>query len=265
MPEITRKPLSWFKLRPQARKKFDEDGLRRLGESLKRRQVMPVLAQPDGTIIAGERRFRAAQLVGLESLEVTIADRQLSDSEAALWQLTENMLREDLTGYEKWVGCTDILSMNVDWQAKDLAEHLHVDPSLITRILSPSKCIFEVQEALKEGKVGLSDTYAISKQPEAKQSAMLAFKLSGASRDELESVGRRERRKENAGAKVSSIRCQLASGVRVVVSGAAICIDTLIDALAEAGREAKRARDQGQDAKTLQAILKNKSKARVAR
>jgi ParB-like chromosome segregation protein Spo0J len=56
MPEITRKPLSWFKVSPQVRETFDEESLRRLAESLKVGQLQPVLARPDGTIIDGERR-----------------------------------------------------------------------------------------------------------------------------------------------------------------------------------------------------------------
>ena len=157
MVNVVKKPLSWFKVNPQVRKTFDEESLRQLGASLKVRQLQPVLAQPDGTIIAGERRLRASQLVGLETIEVKIADRQLSDSEIKLWQVQENKLRQDLTGYELWLACTEILGMNVDWQSKDLAEHLHLDPSSITRLLSPSKCVGPVQDAFKEGKLGVSD------------------------------------------------------------------------------------------------------------
>ena len=199
MVNVVKKPLSWFKVNPQVRKTFDEESLRRLGESLKVRQLQPVLAQPDGTVIAGERRLRAAQLVGLETLEVKIADRQLSDSEIKLWQLTENMQREDLAGYEKWLACTEILAMNVDWQAKDLAEHLHLDPSSITRLLSASKTVGPVQDAFKEGKLGVSDVYAISKLPPADQLGLLALKLSGASRDALEEAGRQSAQRCEAG------------------------------------------------------------------
>jgi hypothetical protein len=61
---VTRKPLTWFKVNSQVRKVFSEQEFRQLGESLKARQLQPVLALQDGTLIAGERRYRAAQLVG---------------------------------------------------------------------------------------------------------------------------------------------------------------------------------------------------------
>ena len=55
----------------------------------------------------------------------------------------------------------------------------------------------------------------------------------------------------------------LTSGISIVVSGKIITIDGVIEALAEVSKEARKARDQGQDAKTLAAILKNKKKAKT--
>ena len=63
MAQLTTKPLSWFKTNPQVLKTFDEAELRLLGESLRNKQLQPVLLKPDGTIIAGKRRYRAAKLV----------------------------------------------------------------------------------------------------------------------------------------------------------------------------------------------------------
>lgn len=72
----TLKPVGWFKLKPQVRKQFDEATLRRLGESLRGKQLQPVRAQRDGTVICGERRVRAAKLVGVEALDVVVVNQQ---------------------------------------------------------------------------------------------------------------------------------------------------------------------------------------------
>jgi ParB family chromosome partitioning protein len=263
MPEITRKPLSWFKVNPQVRKTFDEESLRRLGASLKVRQLQPVLVQPDGTIIAGERRLRAAQMAGLETLEVKIADRQLSDSENRLWQCQENMLREDLSGYERWLVCTDILSMNADWGGKELAEELHLDPSSITRLLSPSKCVGEVQDALKAGNIGISDCYAISKLKPADQLGLLSLKLSGASRDALEEAGRKARSGAKPAEKVSRVQLLLPSGYKIVVYGAN-CVNSLRKAFAEGAKEIRKAGEQNLSIKTLEDVLESKAKRGTA-
>ncbi len=194
---LTTKPLAFFKADPnQPRKQFTEADLLSLGASMKAHgQLQPVGAMPDGTLLWGERRLRAAQLIGLKELQVIITDRKLSDSEIRLIQLTENMHRADLTGYEKWLGCAELMSLNPQWQLKELAAHLHLDPSMVTRLLSPSKCVPAWQEALKAGKVGISDCYAASKLEEKEQSELLALKLNGASRDAIEQAGRRNRTK----------------------------------------------------------------------
>ena len=173
MIQQTTRPVTWFKFKDQVRKQFDEASLRRLGQSLKKKQLQPVLVRPDGTLVCGERRVRAAILVALETLEVKIVEEPLSDSQAKCFQLVENLARQELSPYDVWVGCCDLMAMNVDWQLKDLAEHLDFDPSMVTRIMSPSKCIGEAQDALKAGKIGHSVCYALSKVPPDKQRALL--------------------------------------------------------------------------------------------
>lgn len=256
------KPLNWFKRDPnQPRKHFDEPGLRELGESMKARgQLLPVLAKPDGTLVAGERRWRAAPLGSLTELLTIITDRMLSDTEIRLIQLTENMQREELSGYEQWLGGAELMSMNPTWQMKDLAAQLKKDPSSVTRILSPSKCNAAWQQALKDGKVGISDCYAASKLPEEGQTELLALKLSGASRDAIEQAGRKKRNGKGPEVKVSRLKVPLAGGATVQVSGPAITLDDAIQATQDALKALKKARDEGLDSKTAQAVFRDKSK-----
>jgi ParB/RepB/Spo0J family partition protein len=261
MPEITRKPLSWFRVNPQVRTTFDEEGLRRLGESLKVRQIQAVLTQPDGTLITGERRFRAAQLVGLATLEVKIADEHLADPEVRRWQLVENMLRDDLKAIEQVDGLEELARLNPGMNNKDLAELLNIDPSMVTRLRSAARCIPAVREALAGGAIGISDAYALSKADEDEQTQLLALKLSGASRDQIEQQVRKKRNGTPA-VRVSRIKCPLASGAVIQVSGQDISLDDMIAALVELLKEAKRASEQGLDARTFQSVMRDKSKAR---
>ena len=97
-------------------------------------------------------------------------------------------------------GLPGLLRLNPGWTQKDLAEQLHVDPSMVIRLLSPSKCIESVQAALAEGTIGISDCYAISRLGEAEQAAALAMKLNGASRDQLASHARRQKSGETPAA-----------------------------------------------------------------
>ena len=84
--------------REQPRKKFDEDALQELADSIKQYGVLQPLLVSDKKdyyeIVAGERRWRAAKLAGLK--EVPVVVRELSTQEIVEISLIENIQREDL-------------------------------------------------------------------------------------------------------------------------------------------------------------------------
>jgi len=261
MPVLQMKPVGFCKADPNnPRKAADESGLDHLGDDLLARGVLvPLLVKLDGTIIDGWRRWLASQRKGIKELPVIITDKP--EAEIAGIRLATVFHKADLTGAEKWLACSEILVTHPDWQMKDLADFLHVDPSMLTRLLSPSKCIPAWQEALKAGKVGVSDCYAASKLPESEQTSLLALKLSGASRDQIEAAGRKTRTAAAASSvKVNRVRCVLPSGVQIVVSGDGMSLESSIEALNEAIKEMKRARELGYTAKTFAAAMKDKAR-----
>jgi ParB family chromosome partitioning protein len=96
----------------QPRRRFDEDTLQTLAESLSERGVLqPVLVRPraSGTfeLIAGERRLRAARMAGLESIPAIVRER--ADSEVLELALIENMARSDLSPIEEAVACAALI------------------------------------------------------------------------------------------------------------------------------------------------------------
>ncbi len=91
----------------QPRTRMDEGSLYELAESIKSQGVMqPVLVRPVAggryEIIAGERRFRAAKLAGLDSVPVLV--KEVPDESAAVMALIENIQREDLNPLEEAQG-----------------------------------------------------------------------------------------------------------------------------------------------------------------
>jgi ParB/RepB/Spo0J family partition protein len=261
MRKLETKPLSWFKVAAQARKHFDEAELRLLGESMKAHgQQQPVLALPDGTLIAGERRLRAAMMMGLLSLLVVIVEEPMTELQFRTNQLTENIHRADLRDGEKWRACEELLRLNPAWTNKDLAHHLKLGESTVTKYLSPSRCIPDVQEALEAGQIGITAAYEISRVSAEQQAELLQLKLAGASRDGLAQHVRRQKSQSAPQVRVKRIACPLPSGACVVVSGQELSLDDLIEALADAQKEARKAREQGLDAKTFSAVLKDKAR-----
>jgi ParB family chromosome partitioning protein len=107
--ELRRIPVELMVPNPdQPRQSFDDEGLVALAESIKLRGVLqPVLVRPvpGGTyeLIAGERRWRAAQLAELETLPAII--RYHDDAGSLELALVENMVREDLNPVEQARAC----------------------------------------------------------------------------------------------------------------------------------------------------------------
>src|SRR5436190_5142081 len=92
----------------QPRRRFDEDALRGLAQSLLERGVLqPVLVRPRNggrfELVAGERRWRAAQMAGMETIPALIRER--ADAESLELALIENMARADLSPIEEAQAC----------------------------------------------------------------------------------------------------------------------------------------------------------------
>ena len=104
-PELREIPLELIAPNPrQPRQEFDEPALLALADSLRERGVLqPVLLRPvaGGTyeLIAGERRWRAAQIAGFERVPALV--RPHDDAESLELALIENMAREDLNPVEE--------------------------------------------------------------------------------------------------------------------------------------------------------------------
>jgi ParB family chromosome partitioning protein len=96
----------------QPRRRFDQDALQALAGSLGERGVLqPVLVRPKpgGTyeLVAGERRWRAAQIAGLTTIPALVRPRD--DAEALELALIENMAREDLSPIEEARACAALV------------------------------------------------------------------------------------------------------------------------------------------------------------
>src|SRR3954452_6892189 len=112
-PELRDVPVELVAPNPrQPRKRFDDELLQGLADSVRERGVVqPILVRPvaGGTyeLIAGERRWRAARLAGLEAVPALVRSRD--DAEALEVALIENMAREDLNPMEEARACAALV------------------------------------------------------------------------------------------------------------------------------------------------------------
>ena len=98
--------------RDQPRRDFDEETLAELADSIAQHGVLqPLLVRPVGTdfyqIVAGERRWRASRMAGLQEVPVVI--RELTDNEVMEIALIENLQREDLSAVEEAQGYKSLM------------------------------------------------------------------------------------------------------------------------------------------------------------
>lgn len=261
MPTVLTSPIEFYHPDPrQPRKDFPEEELRLLGESLKKRQLVPLIARKCGMLVDGERRWRAAKLAGVKRLDAILLDDNASESDVREMQIITALHRADLTSYEVYCGFQEWLKAHPGATAKELATALDRSEASVSRTLSLSKCICCVQQAAAQGKLGLKDWYAISQVPPEQQEAMLLAKLNGASAEQLE---RMRRKPSGSTVRTSRVKCLMPSGVVVTLvgDGDGLTLDDVIQTLTDLLKEAKKANDQGLDSKTFTAVMKDKAKA----
>jgi ParB family transcriptional regulator, chromosome partitioning protein len=122
-------PITRIKLPPsQPRRYFDAQKLEQLAQSVKEHGILePVLVRPlqqgEYELVAGERRYRAANMVGLVELPVVI--RELNDKEALQVSLVENLVREDLNPVEETEGILQLLSLKLNQGVSDVISLLY--------------------------------------------------------------------------------------------------------------------------------------------
>lgn len=260
---LDNKPLAFFKPDPgNPRQACSAEELRELRDSLCKKQRVPLLAQSDGTIIDGWRRWSAAMLDGRpDRLDVIISNEALTPAQVKEIQLVTALHRADLKPYEQFVGCRDWLTLNPGATDKDLATKIDRDPSTLVRVLSLANCIPAVQHAAAEGKLGPSEWYAISKVPQKEQDAMLAAKLAGASRDQLEARGRKLRQGAAPVVRVNRLKVPIGSqGRSVTLAGSNLSLDDAIELLQETLKCARKAQGESLDGKTWVQVMKQKAK-----
>ena len=166
----------------QPRREFDPEGLRELAESLKTRgQLQPVRVrwdEPSGNwvLISGERRWRAAALAGLPSLQAVEAKGTLTPDEILEDQLVENCLREDLKPIEQARAFKSLMDVR-GWSHRQLAEQLHIAPSAVSQALALLKLPDAVQESVEVGNLAPSAAYELSKVNDPEDQARLAAQV----------------------------------------------------------------------------------------
>lgn len=139
----------------QARKQFDESALAELAESIAEHGVLqPLLVRPliggGYQLIAGERRWRASRMAGLSQVPVII--KELSDKEAAVISLIENLQREDLNPVEEAMGFASLIK-DFELTQEEAAQKVGKSRPAVANALRLLKLPKKVLDMVRENKL----------------------------------------------------------------------------------------------------------------
>src|SRR6185503_5166037 len=138
------------------RKDFDETELVELADSIRSKGLLqPIIARPDAQrggyeIVAGERRWRAAQKAALHTVPVIV--RELSDMEAAEFALIENVQRTDLNPIEEAAGYSELMG-RFGYTQEQVSEIVGKGRSYLANMVRLLKLPQPVQDLLQAGKL----------------------------------------------------------------------------------------------------------------
>ena len=160
----------------QPRRRFDEEALEELARSIGELGLLqPVLVRPlqDGSygLIAGERRWRAARLAGLQRIPALVSG--YDDPAALEVGLIENMAREDLNPVEEARGCAT-LANELGLSYREIGERLGRSKSWVSNLMRVLNLSDEILELLERGELTLRHGRALLEAKDPRMRSQLA-------------------------------------------------------------------------------------------
>jgi ParB family transcriptional regulator, chromosome partitioning protein len=163
----------------QPRKSFDEERLRELADSIREKGLLqPVLVrqEPDGyVLIAGERRWRAAQLAGLTEIPALV--REATESEAFVLALVENIQRQDLNPLEEAEGYRRLVE-DFGLSQEEVSQQVGKDRSTVANALRLLALPEEVKAMVADGSLQMGHARALLGLPRIPEMVELAKRIS---------------------------------------------------------------------------------------
>lgn len=148
--------------REQPRKNFDDESISALADSIKQHGILqPLLVRPYGSsyqIVAGERRWRAARMLGMSEVPVQI--RELSDIETMQIALIENLQRENLNPIEEAKGYSELIE-NYDMTQEEVAKTVGRSRSAVSNSMRLLALPDEILEMLESGDISVGHGKAL--------------------------------------------------------------------------------------------------------
>jgi ParB family chromosome partitioning protein len=228
----------------QPRKVFAPEDLQDLADSIRDRGLLqPVRVRWDEgrekyVVVAGERRWRAARMAGLDKLSCVVVDGEMAEAEILLDQLVENCLRSDLRPLEQAEAFKALMDAK-GWSGARLAEELHVRDSTVFKALALLELPGEVRAKVAAGEIRPATAYELSQLDRPQDQVAMAERVVAErlTRDQAAAAVREATGRAGPGPRKGRAEIRLDGGRKVVVSGLADDRpETLLAALRQAAK-----------------------------
>jgi len=203
--EIRVVPVEWINPGPwQPRRVFDKGALEELAQSMAENGIIqPILVRPNPQkegryqLIAGERRWRAAQMAQLHDIPTII--REFSDKQAAELSLIENIQRSDLTAIEEALGYRMLIDTH-DYTQDDLASIVGKSRPHISNMMRLLNLPDEIHQFILQGKMTAGQARPLIGHEDALKIAQIVIEKQLSARD-VEKLARHEQPSETTTSK----------------------------------------------------------------
>ncbi len=256
----------------QPRLHFTTDSISALSISLiSHGQLVPIIVRRENdhiVLVDGERRWRAAQLAQMESLDAIILDNKPDAADLKVMQLTINSQREDLNPLEKAKALQAIMELKT-WNAKQLSEAIGMNNSAITILLALPGLPLSIQMLIEQGKLDVSKAYYISRIDDKEEQEKLAL-LAAEGRITRDALAKRTAKTKSSKAisqtstNAKRLAFALPDGYCISLTGFDLSLNKIASLLSDLSKHARRAQAQGLESTTLARQLSDQNKATLA-
>jgi ParB family transcriptional regulator, chromosome partitioning protein len=255
-----------IQLAPQIRQ-ADDESIHNLAAACREvGQLQAIRIRRDGDkliVVDGERRLRAAHLLGWEKIAAIVEERELSASDIIQRQLIANIQRKNLSGLEAAHAIEKLVQHT--GSAKQVAAMLGVSGGTVSKLRALLKFPASMQEQVQNGSLPASTAYALKKAKDPARQAELANEAANGrlTRDSATKKAKYkgERKPKTKRAPKPRATMSLGSGRSMTVTGEGLSLETMIAWLDAFLGKARLAQSQGVDLTAFFKALKDQARA----
>jgi ParB family chromosome partitioning protein len=254
-------------LRPDPRnprKDFCKVALQALADNiLSMGQQVPLIVTPLGEdmfqIVDGHRRYFAAMLAGIPELACVVMLQNYSEADLRLTQMSIEAHKVALTIMER----SELLArikQETKWSVTELAKAVGIDQATCTKLLCLQRLDQDLKSLVHTGGLDLERAYIISSEPDVEKQRELAHAAPSLSRDQLRQRSKQSSAQAAAVSKTEKAEFVLKSGRRITLHGQELSIPSILESIAELGRELKRALADNLNLSTAQQVSRDRAR-----